>query len=205
MARGLLVIDIQRDYFPGGGMPLVEPEAAAEAARAVLDDFRATGDPVVHLRHVWDSPEATFMRPGTPGQEIHPTVAPRDGEPVLDKTEPNGFLGTDLAAVLDELDVDQLHVVGMMSSMCVDATVRAAVDLGGIGGGQAVGGGIGMHAASIPAGGGRPRRAQPFPRNSRHFSWPASRTPLVIPFAAPWVTPSVIDFGSSSRPFPPFA
>ena len=130
MARGLLVIDIQRDYFPGGGMPLVEPEAAAEAARAVLDAFRASGDPVVHLRHVWDSPEATFMRPGTPGQEIHPTVAPRDGEPVLDKTEPNGFLGTDLAAVLDELDVDQLHVVGMMSSMCVDATVRAAVDLG---------------------------------------------------------------------------
>jgi len=130
MARGLLVIDIQRDYFPGGGMPLVEPEAAAEAARAVLDDFRATGDPVVHLRHVWDSPEATFMRPGTPGQEIHPLAAPADGEPGLDKTEPNGFLGTDLAGTLERLKIDDLHVVGMMSSMCVDATVRAAADLG---------------------------------------------------------------------------
>jgi nicotinamidase-related amidase len=130
MARGLLVIDIQRDYFPGGASPLVGPEVAAEVARTVLDAFRAAGDPVVHLRHVWDSPEATFMRPGTPGVEIHPTVAPVDGEPVLDKTEPNGFLGTGLAEVLDALDVDHLHVVGMMSSMCVDATVRAAADLG---------------------------------------------------------------------------
>lgn len=130
MARGLLVIDIQRDYFPGGASPLVDPEAAADVARTVLDAFRAAGDPVVHLRHVWDSPEATFMRPGTPGVEIHPAVAPIQGEPVLDKTEPNGFLGTGLAELLDGLDVDHLHVVGMMSSMCVDATVRAAVDLG---------------------------------------------------------------------------
>lgn len=29
MARGLLIIDIQRDYFPGGAYPLVGPEAAA--------------------------------------------------------------------------------------------------------------------------------------------------------------------------------
>jgi nicotinamidase-related amidase len=130
MTRCLLVIDIQRDYFPGGASPLVDPEAAAYAARTVLDAFRAAGDPVVHLRHVWDSPDATFMRPGTPGVEIHPTLAPADSEPVLDKTEPNGFLGTGLAEVLEGLDVDQLHVVGMMSSMCVDATVRAAADLG---------------------------------------------------------------------------
>ena len=130
MARGLLVIDIQRDYFPGGAFPLVDPEAAAAAAHTVLDVFRAAGDPVVHLRHVWDDPEATFMRPGTPGVEIHPAVAPVTSEPVLDKTEPNGFLGTGLAEVLEELDVQDLHVVGMMSSMCVDATVRAAADLG---------------------------------------------------------------------------
>jgi hypothetical protein len=63
------------------------------------------------------------MRPGTPGVEIHPTLAPVNSEPVIDKTEPNGFLGTDLAEVLEELDVHHLHVVGMMSSMCVEVTV----------------------------------------------------------------------------------
>ena len=47
MTRGLVIVDIQRDYFPGGAYPLVEPEAAAGAARRVLDHFRAEGEPVV--------------------------------------------------------------------------------------------------------------------------------------------------------------
>ncbi len=130
MARGLLIIDIQRDYFPGGAYPLVEPDAAAETARRLLDAFRAGGEPIVHLKHVWDAPNAAFMRPGTPGVEIHPLVAPADGEPVIEKEQPNGFLGTKLADELRARDIDTLIVAGMMSSMCVDATVRSAVDQG---------------------------------------------------------------------------
>jgi nicotinamidase-related amidase len=130
VARGLLVIDIQCDYFPGGAFPLVGPEAAAQVARALLDAVRAAGEPVLHLRHLWDAPDALFMRPGTPGVEIHPLVAPVAGEPVIDKVNPNGFLGTTLAESLRELGIDHLLVVGMMTSMCVDATVRAASDLG---------------------------------------------------------------------------
>jgi nicotinamidase-related amidase len=130
MTRGLLIIDIQRDYFPGGANPLVEPEAAAATARRLLDAFRASGEPVVHLQHVWDAPEATFMRPGTEGVEIHPLVAPEAGETVIEKAAPNGFVGTPLESRLREGGIDELVVAGMMSSMCVDATVRAAVDLG---------------------------------------------------------------------------
>jgi nicotinamidase-related amidase len=130
MSRALLIIDIQRDYFPGGAHPLVEPEAAAENARRVLATFRDAGEPVVHLQHVWDAPDASFMKPGTDGVEIHDAVAPAAGEPVLQKAEPNGFVGTELEAQLRGREVDELVVAGMMSSMCVDATVRAAVDLG---------------------------------------------------------------------------
>ena len=75
--RGLLIIDIQRDYFPGGAFPLVEPEAAAEAARRALDRFRAEGEPIVHVQHIWDAPDAPFFKKGTAGTEIHPLVAPR--------------------------------------------------------------------------------------------------------------------------------
>jgi nicotinamidase-related amidase len=128
--RTLLVIDIQRDYFPGGAYPLVEPQAAAEAARRVLDSFREAGDPVIHMKHVWDAPDAAFMKPGTEGVEIHPLVEPADGELVLEKATPNSFVGTPLESELRERDPDQLVVAGMMSSMCVDATVRAAADLG---------------------------------------------------------------------------
>jgi nicotinamidase-related amidase len=130
MARGLLIIDIQRDYFPGGAYPLIEPDAAAAAARRLLDAFRASGEPVIHLRHIWDAPDAPFMRPGTEGIEIHPLVAPTDGETVIEKEQPNGFIGTNLADELKSHDIDSVVVAGMMSSMCVDATVRAAVDQG---------------------------------------------------------------------------
>ena len=130
MARALLIIDIQRDYFPGGAYPLVEPDRAAENARRLLDGFRAAGDPILHLQHIWDAPDATFMRPGTDGVEIHPLLEPAEGEPVLEKAAPNGFIGTSLEQDLRTAGVDELVVAGMMSSMCVDATVRAGADLG---------------------------------------------------------------------------
>jgi nicotinamidase-related amidase len=130
MGRALVIVDIQKDYFPGGAHPLEAPEAAAAAARRVLEAFRATGDPVVHVRHVWDEEEATFMRPETEGVDIHPDVAPAEGELVITKEHPNSFRETGLEAELRARDVDSLVVCGMMTSMCVDATVRAAVDLG---------------------------------------------------------------------------
>jgi nicotinamidase-related amidase len=130
MARALLIIDIQRDYFPGGANPLVGPEQAAETARRLLDAFRETGEPIVHVQHIWDAPDATFMRPGTDGVEIHPLVEPAEGEPLIQKAAPNSFLGTTLEHDLRAAGIDSLVVAGMMSSMCVDATVRAGADLG---------------------------------------------------------------------------
>ncbi|MFN8218255.1 MAG: cysteine hydrolase family protein [Solirubrobacterales bacterium] len=128
--QGLLIIDIQNDYFPGGAFPLAGPEEAAAAASRLLAGFRSAGGPVVHLQHVWDAPDAEFMRPGTEGVEINAAVAPRGGELVLTKEAPNGFLGTGLETELRNREVDQLVVAGMMTSTCVDATVRAAADLG---------------------------------------------------------------------------
>ena len=130
MARLLLLIDIQRDYFPGGRHPLVGPDPAADAAARLLAGFRQAGERVVHVQHVWDAPDAAFFAPGTPGVEIDPRVAPEGDEPLVVKAKPNAFLGTDLEALLRAADPDELVVAGMMSSMCVDATVRAASDLG---------------------------------------------------------------------------
>ena len=49
---------------------------------------------------------------------------------MIEKHSPNGFIETDLAQQLRSNGIDNLVVAGMMSSMCVDATVRAAVDQG---------------------------------------------------------------------------
>jgi len=130
MARTLVIIDIQNDYFPGGRSELVGAEAAAERAAEVLAGFRGRGEQVVHLQHVWDAPDAEFFAPGTPGVEINPAVEPARGEPVVQKAFPNGFVGTDLEKRLRDGGADELVLCGMMTSMCVDATVRAAADLG---------------------------------------------------------------------------
>ncbi|WP_445150445.1 cysteine hydrolase family protein [Baekduia sp. Peel2402] len=129
MARALLIIDIQNDYFPGGAFPLVEPDAAAANAARVLEAFRDGGEAIVHVQHL-SGPEDPFFVPGTPGVEIHASVAPAEGELIVQKKEPNSFLGTELEAELRASGTDELVVAGMMSSMCVDATVRAASDLG---------------------------------------------------------------------------
>jgi nicotinamidase-related amidase len=130
MPRALVIVDIQNDYFPGGAHPLVEPEQAAARARLLLDGFRGAGEPVVHVQHVWDEPDAPFMRPGTAGIEINDAVAPLSGETVIRKEHPNAFRDTQLERTLSEAGADEIVVCGMMTSMCVDATVRAAADLG---------------------------------------------------------------------------
>ena len=128
--RALLIVDIQNDYFPGGRCELVGPEAAAANAARLLEAQRASGLPTFHVQHVWTGDDAEFFSPGTHGVEIHESVRPLPGEPVVQKAHPNSFRETDLERRLRDAGADELLVVGMMTSMCVDATVRAAVDLG---------------------------------------------------------------------------
>ncbi len=130
MSTGLLVIDVQNDYFPGGRMEVPGSPAVAEKTAGLLRAFRDAGRPVVHLQHVSTRPGATFFLPGTPGVEIHPLAAPLGSEVVLQKHFPNGFRETRLLDALRSFGVDRLVVCGMMTQMCVDATTRAAFDLG---------------------------------------------------------------------------
>jgi nicotinamidase-related amidase len=130
MNTALVLIDIQMDYFPGGAMECSGAEAAAAKAGRALGWFREREWPVIHVRHLAARPGATFFIPGTPGVEFHPFVTPRQSETVVEKHFPNSFRGTDLQDRLDEADVKRLVIVGMMTHMCVDATTRAAFDLG---------------------------------------------------------------------------
>ena len=126
----LLVIDIQNDYFPGGRMELEgSPAAGANAARA-LAEFRRKKLSVFHVRHLSVRPGATFFIPGTEGAEIHSQVLPIEGETVVEKNFPNSFRDTPLKSALEKAGVKNLVVAGMMTHMCVDASVRQASDYG---------------------------------------------------------------------------
>ena len=71
-----------------------------------------------------------FFQAGSDGAEIHPSVAPQQGEPLIVKHYVNSFRETELQQVLIEQGIDQLVIVGAMSQMCVDAATRAAADIG---------------------------------------------------------------------------
>jgi nicotinamidase-related amidase len=126
----LLVIDIQNDYFPGGAMELEGADAAGARAGAAIAKFRKDASPVIHVRHLSVRPGSTFFLPGTRGAEIHAAVAPQGSETVLEKNFPNSFRNTELKTLLEQQGIKHLVVAGMMTHMCVDATVRHAADLG---------------------------------------------------------------------------
>ena len=130
MKTVLLIVDIQNDYFPNGKMELVGSLQAGEQAARLLAHFRQHSLPSVHIQHLATRPGATFFVPGTPGAEIHPCVQPLAGETIIEKHFPNSFRETGLLEHLRSLDCQRLVICGMMTHMCIDATTRAAADLG---------------------------------------------------------------------------
>ncbi|PIF29655.1 nicotinamidase-related amidase [Flavobacterium sp. 9] len=126
----LIIIDIQNDYFPGGTMELVEPEKAALKAKEVLSYFRENKMPVIHIQHIALQEGATFFLPNTKGAEINKIVAPLANEKVITKNYPNSFRDTQLLEYLHENNITDLVFAGMMTDVCIDATVRASMDNG---------------------------------------------------------------------------
>ncbi len=130
MNTALVIIDIQNDYFEGGKAQLVNPDIASGNAKLLLEQFRKRNLPVLHVQHIANRPNATFFIPDTKGAEIHNDVKPVDNEQIIVKHYPNSFRETDLLEHLKSKNITDLVICGMQTHMCVDATTRAAKDLG---------------------------------------------------------------------------
>lgn len=128
--QAIVVVDLQNEYLHTGKLALVGVDLAVANAARIIDAAREDGDLVVHIRHEFTAPDAPFFVPGTDGVKIIDSVSPTEGEPVILKNYPNSFLKTDLEKVLDDNGIQRLTVIGAMSHMCIDATTRAASDLG---------------------------------------------------------------------------
>ncbi|MFE6138788.1 cysteine hydrolase family protein [Bacillus sp. NPDC057893] len=130
MKTALLLVDIQNDYFPNGKMELRNPVEASEYADQLLQHFRVNNEPIFHIQHVAIKDSATFFLPNTEGVHIHENVRPLREETVILKHYPNSFRETNLLEQLQRLDIEHVVICGMMTHMCIDATVRAAFDFG---------------------------------------------------------------------------
>ncbi|MFD4257491.1 cysteine hydrolase family protein [Streptomyces sp. NPDC058534] len=117
----LLVIDMQN-------ATVAMAHRAAETVAAIAglaERARAAGVPVVTVRQRDEG-----MVYGTEGWQVVPELAPRDGEPVVDKTTPDSFLDTGLDALLEGLGVTEVIVTGFATEICVDTTARQALSRG---------------------------------------------------------------------------
>jgi nicotinamidase-related amidase len=130
MTKGLIIVDVQNDYFGGGAMELVAMDAAAACCARLLGAFREAQLPIFHIQHLSTRPGAGFFVPDTPGCEIHDNVQPQAGEAHIVKHFPSAFRDTDLHQLLQLSGIKELVICGAMSHMCIDSTVRAAFDRG---------------------------------------------------------------------------
>jgi nicotinamidase-related amidase len=130
MNSALVLIDIQQDYFPQGRMELVGAVQASESAAKLLNNFRKMQKSIIHIQHISIREGATYFLPNTEGINFHKNVVPSTNESIIQKHYPNSFRETGLQEYLNSKEIKELVICGMMSHMCIDATVRAAFDKG---------------------------------------------------------------------------
>ena len=155
----LIIIDMQRDFLEPGGFGETLGNDVSRLARAVgpckrvLAAARKLGMLTIHTREghrpdMTDAPPAKVERGvpslrigapgpmgrilirGEPGHDIIAELAPRAGEPVLDKPGKCAFYQTDLELILRNGHIDNLLVCGVTTEVCVHTTVRSANDRG---------------------------------------------------------------------------
>ncbi len=137
----LLIIDAQREYFDPDGSLFTEHAAEIlENLLTLVDGARRSGTRVVWIRHVQaadgsdtgrmaDFDDTPSFVAGTKGVEIIPQLAPREDEPVVDKTRYSAFVNTRLESILKTWGVDTVLVTGLMTQYCSVTTARHAHDL----------------------------------------------------------------------------
>ncbi|HEM5991420.1 TPA: cysteine hydrolase [Streptococcus suis] len=122
MKSALLVIDIQN-------LLVKEKPYAIEERLALWQDSitkaRQAGLEVIHVRH-----HDKELVKGTADWEIHSTVAPLASEKIFDKTFNSAFKETGLHAYLQEKEIEQFIIMGMVTNFCIDTTIKVAFELG---------------------------------------------------------------------------
>ena len=125
--EALIIVDAQRGLLQGA-------RAVPDAARVVdrlsrlLLGARRADALVVHLQN--DGPSGAVDEPAVPGWELCLAVVESGNEVVVRKSTDDGFAGTGLGELLDQRGVRRVAVGGLLSEMCVSATVRAAMARG---------------------------------------------------------------------------
>jgi nicotinamidase/pyrazinamidase len=142
----LLVVDVQRDFCPGGAVAVEDGDMVVPRLNMVIGAFTNASLPIFFTRD-WHPPNhMSFKGQGgtwpphcvkeTPGAEFHPKLEVPLGAVVVSKgTEADleaysGFQGTDLEKLIKETRVHEVFLGGLATDYCVKETALDALDAG---------------------------------------------------------------------------
>jgi nicotinamidase-related amidase len=114
----LLVIDVQNGVLEGAH----ERDAVVANVASLVEKERQEQVPVVWVRH-----SDKDLTQGSDDWQIVPNLDPRDAEPIVDKKFGDSFEATILEAVLSELGVGRLFVVGAQTDARIRSTLHGAL------------------------------------------------------------------------------
>jgi nicotinamidase-related amidase len=123
----LLIVDVQVDMFAPGAS-VHAGETVLKTLSALIARARRAGIPVVYVQNNGGPGDPDQL--GTPGWEIHPALAPLDGDLVFQKSSPDAFDRTGLQEELARRAVGRVIIAGLQTEYCIDATCRGASALG---------------------------------------------------------------------------
>jgi len=142
----LLLVDVQRDFCPGGALAVPEGDDVVPVLNRWLAAAVRAGVPVFASRDWHPGDHCSFADQGGPwpphcvrdteGARFHPALAlPRtaiiiDKGTARDRDAYSAFEGTGLRGRLRDLGVRRLLVGGLALDICVHATVLEALDHG---------------------------------------------------------------------------
>ncbi|MGW4164006.1 isochorismatase family protein [Streptomyces sp. NPDC004788] len=119
----VILVDYQNTYTQGV-MELDGWQPALDAAATLLAKAREAGATVIHV--INDGGEGTPYDIRAEIGQIHPAVAPIEGEATVVKTVPDAFRDTNLGDLVDAAGNKDVVIAGFMSHMCVLFTAQGA-------------------------------------------------------------------------------
>ncbi len=148
---GLLVVDPQNDFCPGGSLAVAEGDAVMPVLSAWAAAAQRAGVPVFASRD-WHPPKTTHFREfggvwpphcvmGTPGAEFHPDLqlpasfrlvskGMGETEDAYSAFQARDDSGRPLRSLLEESGVRHLYIGGLATDYCVKSSALDAVTQG---------------------------------------------------------------------------
>ncbi len=146
MKTALLIVDLQRDFCPGGALAVEDGDKVVEPANRLVRFFEERGWLIYYTRDWHPANHCSFKAnggpwpphciAGTPGAEFHAELYVPPGTTIISKADHpekeaySGFDGSELGDLLKDQAVEAVVIAGLTTDYCVKTTALDAHRLG---------------------------------------------------------------------------